>query len=179
MGKLRILVLSHCILNQATRWWQKGKPLSKNLGINIDFLRLLSDLRIGVIQMPCPEFTFRGNPRPPRTRDEYLNLPGFLEHCMRLADETAKSLKNFVDNACEPSIKILAIIGVERSPTCGVKNTPVGTGMDKRYENRKGIFIELLLKSLRKLNLEIPVVGIDLNKPEEFFNIVQSLVKSS
>lgn len=173
----RILVLSHCILNQATRWWQKGKPLSKNLGMNINFLRLLLDLKIGVIQMPCPEFTFCGNPRPPRTRDEYLNLPGFLKHCVKLADETANYLRNLIDNAREPSIKILAIVGVERSPTCGVKCVPVGMGMDKRYEKKKGIFIELLLRSLRRVNLEIPIVGIDFDKPQEFVNVIGSLIK--
>ncbi len=171
----QVLVLSHCILNRATRWWQSGKPIENNLGMSIRILELLARLKIGVVQMPCPEFTFCGNPRPPRTRDEYSSLPGFREHCARLADETAKYLKSLIENAREPPIRILAIVGVERSPTCGVKCTPIGRAVDKRYEKKKGIFIDLLIESLRKMGLEIPTVGIDLDKPEEFAEIVDRL----
>jgi len=144
--------------------------------MSIQLLDLLSSRKIGVIQLPCPEFTFCGNPRPPRTRDEYSSLPGFQQHCARLADESAKYLKNLIKNAREPSVKILAIIGVERSPTCGVKCTPIGKGSEKRYEEKEGIFIELLIKSLRKMGLKIPAIGIDLNKPEEFNEIVNKLI---
>ena len=140
--------------------------------MTIQILSSLSHLRIGIIQLPCPEFTFCGNPRPPRTRDEYLRLPGFQQHCARLAEETADYLKKLVDNAREPPIKILGIVGVERSPTCGVKFTPVGEGSDKRYEEKKGIFIELLIKSLKEKGLEIPTIGIDLEKPEESAEIL-------
>ena len=174
--ELQILVLSHCILNRATRWWQKGKSIQDNQGISIQILSLLSDLKIGVIQLPCPEFTFCGNPRPPRTRDEYLSLPGFQQHCKGLANEIARYLKSIIDNAREPSIRILAIVGVERSPTCSVKHTPIGRGSDKRYVEGRGIFIELLSESLRKMGLEIPFVGIDLDKPEEFAEVIKELM---
>ena len=176
IGELPILVLSHCILNRATRWWQKGKPLQKNQGLSSQILSLLSDLKIGVIQLPCPEFTFCGNPRPPRTRDEYLSLPGFHQHCRRLADEASKYLKSIIENAREPSIRILAIVGVERSPTCGVKCTPIGRGLDKRYVEEKGIFIELLSESLRKMGLEIPFIEVDLDRPKEFVEKIKELI---
>jgi len=175
--ELRILVLSHCILNRATRWWQKGKPIQENQGINSQILSLLSDLKIGLIQLPCPEFTFCGNPRPPRTRDEYLSLPGFHQHCKELADEAAEYLKSILEKAREPSVRILAIVGVERSPTCSVRRTPIGSGSNKRYVEGKGIFIELLNESLRNRGLEIPFIGIDLDKPEEFAEAIRELMK--
>jgi len=174
--ELPILVLSHCILNRATRWWQKGKPVEGNRGLSLQILSLLSDLKIGVIQLPCPEFTFCGNPRPPKTRDEYSSLPGFQQHCRRLANETSKYLKSIIENAHEPSVRILAIIGVERSPTCGVKCTPIGRGSDKRYIEEKGIFIEMLSESLRKMGLEMPFIGVDLDKPEEFAEMIDELI---
>jgi len=174
--ELRILVLSHCILNRATRWWQKGKSIRNNRGMTVQILDLLSHLGIGVIQLPCPEFTFCGNPRPPRTRNEYFRLLGFQQHCARLADEAARYLKNLVDNAREPPVRILAIVGVERSPTCGVKCTPIRKGLDKRYEEKKGIFIELLIESLGKMGLNIPTIGIDLENPEEFAEMLDELI---
>jgi len=173
--ELPILVLSHCILNRATRWWQRGKPLDDNRGMTVQILDLLAHLKIGVVQLPCPEFTFCGNPRPPRTKNEYLSLPGFREHCARLADEAANYLKNLIDNAREPPLRILAIVGVERSPTCGVKCTPTGRGMNKRYEEKKGFFIELLAKSLRKRGLKVPIIGVDLDRPEEFSETLNKL----
>jgi len=177
LEELRVLVLSHCILNRATRWWWRGKPVDNNLGMSIHILEYLSRLKIGVIQLPCPEFTFCGNPRPPRTRDEYLSLPGFQKHCMRLADETAEYLRNLIDNAREPPIRILAVLGVERSPTCGVKYTPVGMGAKKRYVEKRGVFIELLIRSLRKMDLRIPAIGVDLEKPEELPRIIEKVMK--
>ena len=173
---LWIIVLSHCILNRATRWWQRGKPLDDSRGMASQILELLSGLQIGVIQMPCPEFTFCGNPRPPRTMDEYLSLPGFRDHCARLADETAEYLKSLIENAREPRIRILAILGVERSPTCCVEYAPVGDGAEKRYEKRRGIFIDLLVKSLRDRGIEVPVIGVDLNRPEESASMILDLI---
>jgi len=175
-GELQVLLLSHCILNRSTRWWQNGKPLRNNRGLIIQILDLLSRLEIGVIQLPCPEFTFCGNPRPPRTRDEYADLPGFQQHCARLADEVSGYLKNLVEKARNPPIRVLAIVGVERSPTCGVKCTPIGRGANRRYVEKRGIFIELLIKNLRKRGLEIPIVGVDLDKPEEFAEIIDRLI---
>jgi predicted secreted protein len=108
--------------------------------------------------------------------DEYLSLPGFQEHCERLADETAKYLKSLIENAREPPIRILAILGVERSPACGVECTPVGRGEEKRYERRKGIFIDLLVKSLRDAGIEIPVIGVDLDRPGDLAATIDELI---
>lgn len=176
-NELKIIVLSHCILNRATRWWRKGKSLKGHRGMATQILELLSSFHIGVIQLPCPEFTFCGNPRPPRTVDEYMSLPGFLGHCARLADETARYLKSLIENAREPPIRIVAILGIERSPACGVECTPVGRGDEKRYERRKGIFIDLLIKSLRNLGIEIPVIGVDLDRPEDLLTIIDELIR--
>ena len=173
--ELRVIVLSHCILNRSTRWWQNGKSTRNNRGLTIQILNLLSRLEIGVIQLPCPEFTFCGNPRPPRTRDEYASLPGFQQHCANLADEASRYLRDLIEKAQKPPIRILAIVGVERSPTCGVKCTPIGKGGSKRYIEEKGIFIEMLMERLEEEGLKIPVVGVDLDKPEEFIKIIDKL----
>ncbi|MEM2639471.1 MAG: hypothetical protein QW113_05585, partial [Candidatus Bathyarchaeia archaeon] len=77
----KVLVLSHCLLNKSTRWWQDGKPIERNIGLAAELVEFSLRHNVGVFQMPCPEFTFCGNPRPSRTKDEYEALPGFKEHC--------------------------------------------------------------------------------------------------
>ncbi len=174
--EIPILAVSHCILNRSTRWWQNGKSINGNIGMNIQILELLSRFKVGLVQMPCPEFTFCGNPRPPRTRDEYSMLPGFVEHCRRLAEETAENLKVLVEKAKKPPVKILAVIGVERSPTCGVKRTPVGRVGDRQYTDGMGLFTDLLSKSLRNVGLDIPFIGADLDRPEELATSISRLI---
>ena len=176
MYEIPILVVSHCILNRSTRWWQREKPIAKNRGMTIRILSIVARLRMGIIQLPCPEFTFCGNPRPPRTKDEYLELPGFREHCRKLAEEAAEELMNLIKNAKEPRIKILAVIGVERSPTCGVKCTPVGKGSFKRYVEEEGIFIRMLNESLKKREIYVPFMGVDLDEPEKIAKKISRLL---
>ena len=176
MREIPVLALSHCILNRSTRWWQKGKPIEKNRGVTIQVLDMAARLGIGIIQLPCPEFTFCGNPRPPRTKDEYLELPGFREHCKKLAEEAAEELMHLVKNSREPRIKILAVVGVERSPTCGVKYTPIRKGSLKRYVGEEGVFISMLNESLEKRGMHIPFIGVDLDKPEEIVEAIDRLL---
>ncbi len=163
----KVLVLAHCILNQAARWWQSGNP-RRIYGPVREVLDVLSSLKIGVLQLPCPEFSFCGNPRPPRTKDEYENLEGFRLHCVNLARRSALELKNFLNLGRDPKIRLLAIVGVEYSPTCGVNWTTRRIDGKSEYVNEKGLFIEALEKELEDLGLNIPFLGIDLHNPADF-----------
>jgi predicted secreted protein len=176
-GEANFLVLSHCILNSATRWWQNGSPVEKNKGPVDEVLEFLSARSIGAVQLQCPEFTFCGNPRPPRTKDEYENLPGFQLHCERLAEKSAQHLKTLVVMGRKPRTRLLAIVGVERSPTCGVKCTPHTVDGKVEYVKEKGLFIGLLEEGLEKLGLKIPIIGIDLQKPAESYLKLNELLE--
>jgi len=173
----KILVLSHCILNRATRWWQNEKTSRKNQGPVSQVLAFLSTHKIGAVQLPCPEFTFCGNPRPPRTKDEYEDLPGFRLHCEKLAKNSAQYLKTLITMGVNQKIRVLAIVGVECSPTCGVKYTPRIIEDEAKYVEEKGLFLEILEKELMKLGLEIPFIGVNLHKPEEIIKRLNDFSK--
>jgi len=172
-----VLVTAHCILNRATRWWQNGKPKEEERGPVSEILQLLSALKIDVVQLPCPEFSFCGNRRPPRTKDEYNNLPGFRLHCERLAKASAQNLWDMATMGRKPGIKILAVVGGEKSPTCGVGSTPQTVDGEKKYLEEKGLFLEILEKELKNLGLETPFVGVHLDKPEESRKRLHDLLK--
>ena len=162
-----VLVTAHCILNRATRWWQNGKPKEEDRGPVSEILQLLSALKIDMVQLPCPEFTFCGNPRPPRTKDEYNNLPGFRLHCERLAKASALNLKDMATTGRKPGIKIPAVVGVEKSPTCGVGRTPRTVDGKRKYLREKGLFFEILEKELTSLGVDTPFVGVYLDRHAE------------
>ncbi|RLI37363.1 hypothetical protein DRO55_01515 [Candidatus Bathyarchaeota archaeon] len=173
--KVRVVAVAHCILNRSTRWWTEGKEVAE--GPVREVLEALSSMGLGMIQMPCPEFTFCGNPRPPRSRAEYEELPGFREHCLKLARRTAEEIKTITTLSREPKIEVTAIIGVERSPTCSVNLIPfrVGGGFD--YRVGLGIFMEILKHELEATGLNIPMISIDIHSPEEGLSTLKRLVK--
>lgn len=164
--ELRVVAVAHCILNQSTRWWKEGKRPRRGMVKKV--IEALASMRIGAVQMPCPEFSFCGNPRPSRTREEYESLPGFTVHCRRLARDAAENLKALTVLSKRPKIKIVAVIGVERSPTCGVKLTPYRRTVHGGFEYReaKGLFMEALEEELRTLKIVVPMLGLDLERPE-------------
>ncbi|MCW4026073.1 MAG: hypothetical protein NWE76_01150 [Candidatus Bathyarchaeota archaeon] len=178
VGQVTVLVLSHCILNRATRWWKNGRSIEMNSGPVGEVLGFLSARRIGAIQMPCPEFTFLGNPRPPATKDEYAALPGFQRHCESLARDVAQGLKASDTLSRKPKIKILGIVGVRRSPSCSVECAPRRIGDSTRYLKEKGLFLEILEKELARLDLRVPFVEVDLDRPERFCQSLDELLGS-
>jgi predicted secreted protein len=161
-----VLVVAHCILNRSTRWWQNGQPPERNQGPVNQILQFLSDNKIGAIQLPCPEFSFLGNPRPPATKDDYESLSGFREHCERLAKNSAMNLKTLIEMGRNPKTVTLSVVGVERSPSCGVECTPRKMNGKTKYVEEKGIFFEALEKEMKELDLTVPMLGLDMHQPE-------------
>ena len=116
----------------------------------------LLDNDINIIQMPCPESQFggykNGIKREPKGQ-KYYNTPEFKELCDKLASETTEKIKAIINN----DYKILAIFGIEMSPSCAINYQYTNRGM----VNEPGFFMEQLKKSLRQENLDIPFIGIN------------------
>jgi len=174
-----VLVVAHCVLNQSTRWWQKGQPLKRNQGPVNQVLQFLSENNVGAVQLLCPEFTFLGNPRSPATKDDYENLLGFKEHCQRLAADSARQLKKMIKMGRNPRIGVLAVLGVERSPSCGVKCTPRRIDGETKYVEEKGIFFEALDKEMKDFGFTVPMMGLDTHQPEEICHKLAELMKKA
>lgn len=91
-----------------------------------------------IIQMPCPESSFEcslcGLGRKPHGVGFYEKLPGFCEHCVVLSEKVVWEILEFKKNGYD----ILAILGIEHSPTCAANYMYTHQGMVKR----SGIFME-------------------------------------
>jgi predicted secreted protein len=173
----KIVAVAHCILNQSTRWQKKDQPIIRSQGPVAPIVKFLSEQHVGVYQLPCPEFTFLGNPRPPASKDDYERLPGFKEHCRKLADDAARDLNILVMMSKQSSVEISAVIGVERSPCCSVTCTPRNKKGREEYSQEKGLFFEMLTEEMRHFGLTAPMIGVDLHAAEKSCKKLNELIR--
>jgi len=108
---------------------------------------------INLVQMPCPEAEFEGVDRQPHGYDWY-DRPEFRELCGRLADGVAARIKDLVTSGYE----VCAVLGIEYSPSCAVKNQYMGRRGTVKQE---GWFMAALRERLVDAGLRVPLIGIN------------------
>jgi hypothetical protein len=187
----RVVFLAHCILNENTRYL--GGACSA--GPRREIIRLCLERGIGIVQLPCPEQHAWGGVLKRRLLLLYgaqgtlwfrwrgLLLPIALWYTRqvyrRLARETAAQIHDYQQSG----FRVLGVIGVDGSPTCGVNTTldikKVTNGLgrlDLRTANTqdmnrliidsaiagRGLYIQLLRQALDKLNLKVAMTAHDL-----------------
>lgn len=130
------------------------------------FMNLLIENDINIIQMPCAESTFNDSLiREPKGIKKY-DTEEFNLHCEMLATQVANQVKNIYKSGYE----ILAILGIEQSPSCCVNYIYTNKGM----ENREGLFIEKLHQKIKEF--EIPIIGINRKYINKSLNMLEEIV---
>jgi len=163
----KIVVVAHCVLNQNSR----VQGLAKFRGVITPIVETLIKNEVGIIQMPCPEFLYMGCKRRAQTKEQYDTVM-YRKFCRKIAENIAEQIQEYAKN----NMKTLAILGIEGSPTCAVKETTKGYKEVEYAENKKqktkkvkekGILIEELQKLLRKMGIKTNFIGIDNENPEK------------
>jgi predicted secreted protein len=163
----KIVLVSHCILNQSAR--PVGRE--KYSGVVKEILELFTESGVGIIQIPCPQLEFNeGLNRKSNSKDCYDNTC-FRSKCQKLSCNVIQMIESYV----KKNYEILGILGIEQSSTCGVYQVQNG----KRSVPGKGIFIEELEKEMEKKNFQVPIIGVNLNNIFSSLEKVQSLLKFS
>lgn len=149
-----IVFIPFCVMCQAfqAKGIVKGDWTSQITPI-IDFL---SREDVNIIQMPCPESSFRGYENGLSRKAaglKYYDTVEYRTHCKKLAND----VYDIVNGISIQHYKIIAFMGIELSPSCAVNNIYSNKGMLKR----SGVFIE----ELKKMNMltfpDIPYIGIN------------------
>ncbi len=170
--KTRILVLSHCILNTASKVQAKSSHLVDELQTRKKLLeRALAD-GVQLLQLPCPEFTLYGHRRWGHVKDQFLH-PHFIRCCRSML---APILDQLVEYSSYPDeFELLGIVSVEGSPSCGYKKTcrselyggelscrPIDeTMLSVTSSTEPGIFMQVLMEVLEESGLKIPILTMD------------------
>lgn len=172
----KIIFLSHCILNQ------NAKPDKWALypGAITGVIELLLKEGIGIVQMSCPELLYLGLDRQEpkgsritkeeennRLRDALSDSDG-REVCEFISEANAYQMEEYIKNGFE----VLGIIGINATPSCGVDTTWI----DGKEERGQGVYINELSNAITQRGLNIPMRGINPEKPEEAVKICAELI---
>lgn len=161
----KVVLVSHCILNQSTRaWWEDGGA-TRERGMLRDVVEVLLGHHVGAIQMECPEFSLYGNPRPPRSKDGY-DTPQFRERCREIAERACDLMESCLDQGRNPGFRVVAIVGVENSPSCGVSKVTRTVGGETVTCPGRGLLMDALEAEMRSRGIDVPMIGVSL-KPGE------------
>ena len=156
----RVIFLPHCILNQnAISDGTAGYPAA-----HADLIRLLLDAQVGIVQLPCPELCCLGLDRgDPRGAARPVVVENTRIRAALGAPEAAAKLDRLVDHVMlqireyrRHGFTIVGIVGVNRSPSCGVDTT---SDHDRELPGQ-GVFLARLTAALDAASLSVPVIGI-------------------
>lgn len=162
----KILVISHCIINQNS----VVLPYGREMKAFKEMIEYCLENNIGFIQLPCPELKQLGLKRWGHLKTQ-LNFPSYKRVCSELLKDVVEELEEYISNGYE----ILGVCGIKGSPTCGVSLTCIGEwqGEISQYSsieeakarvkmvNEKGIFMEIFHKVLEKKKIEIKFFDFD------------------
>jgi predicted secreted protein len=118
----KILLVSHCILNQNTVIKEEARALGA-IPSATDWIKKEG---FGIVQLPCPEFTFLGLDRPPMTYEEY-DHEEYRSHCRKILTPIMEQLEEYRRGGYE----ITGVLGIQSSPSC---------------DQTRGVFMEELQK---------------------------------
>lgn len=178
----KLIILSHCFLNEKSKVKKHGINPPADIG---EILKILLDNEIGMIQLPCPELTCYGLRRWGHVKEQF-DTPHYRNHCRQSFDIYLEQIQDYIKNGYE----IIAIVGIEGSPSCGVyrtcsgewggefsSNTNLGETLKtiKMIES-KGVFIEEIDKILTKNCIDIPFIDFNKNHINGFIDKLKGLI---
>lgn len=149
----KILIVSHCIFNQNVVIEEEARALGA-IPSAVDWI---NEEGLGVVQLPCPEFTFLGLERPSMTYEQYNNEP-YREHCRKILRPVIEQILEYVHCGFE----ITGILGIKSSPSC---------------DHSRGVFMEELRELLLKNNLPVGTQWFLPNVREPVFNSKEHIQK--
>ena len=157
----KIIFVAHCLINQNARCNGSGNFPSS---VPLIPAYLLAN-QIGIAQMPCPELGCLGLGREGLIYDQ-LSTVGARRYLRQIAEDMAYQIEQYRKHG----FRVTAILGVDCSPSCGV-NCHAYNGA----QPGKGAFMEELAEVLAERGLEIPLIGVSDENPQEALERIQAL----
>ncbi len=138
------------------------------------FIEAAINNNVDIYALPCVELLFNGLEigfaRRKHGIDYYANLPGYQDFCSKKASETAEMV-----NSLSKSYNIIAIIGVEHSPSCAINYMYSHRGMLKE----PGLFMDKLKEYLFEKDISIPFIGVNRKYPRKSLIKFTTLIQNA
>ena len=187
----KVVFLSHCILNENTRY----PGGAGRAGCVREIVEQCMSADIGMVQMPCPEQQAWGGVikrsllavygtkgKLPYSFLRFL-LPLFLAYTRfvyrRLARRTADQIEDYLDSG----FSVVGVVGIDGSPSCGVAKTldihgslasvtridvesitvdEMNAIVRRHLKDGSGMYTAALKEELEKRHLDVPFLAHDL-----------------
>ena len=174
-----IVFVAHCILNQnSISDGTAAYPISIK-----EIMKLLCISDFGVVQMPCPELLCLGLDRGNRNGSDApivqentrIRVMMNKKSAMKKITQLVQDLLFQISEYKQYGFDIRGIVGVNRSPSCGVDTT----SMNNQEVKGQGVFIEALQAGLNKNKIDVNIAGIKAFEPEKALQTMQNLIGST
>jgi len=172
-----ILFVAHCILNQnSISDGTAAYPGSIN-----EIMQVLHMSHVGIVQMPCPELLCLGLDRGNIGGSSSPILEENTRIRMMMSQRSAQGkIRQMVQHIIFQILEyhkygfdIRGIVGINRSPSCGVENT----SKNNQEVEGQGVFIEALRNELNKNKINMRMVGIKAFEPKKAVNVIKNLIR--
>ena len=166
----RILLVSHCILNNASKVEMDERELKAEYRLRNELMHLILEKNIQLLQLPCPEFIMYGSQRWGHVKNQFQH-PFYEEQCRTLLNSVLMQVREYAQHP--ETFRVEGVVSVEGSPNCGYHLTcegewkgEIGTD-EKRIQDiqnslkmteKPGVYMEVLEEELRKKNMKIPIM---------------------
>lgn len=169
----RLLVLSHCILNTASKVVMDEKDLADEYKMKRRLLERMVKNDIEMLQLPCPEFILYGAGRWGHVREQFMH-PHYREECIRMLRPVLQQLEEYL--SYPDRFQVLGIVSVEGSPSCGYHMTCSGQwGGEISRDAREilemqdtckcvdepGVFMKILERELRERKIDLSILSME------------------
>ena len=172
----KVILLAHCLLNQNSI----SDGTADFPGQFLEILKIIEENNIGIIQLPCPELMCLGLSR----KDELGSSRNVLEENSRIRvlleeyenkrkiSELVESIVYQVREYKKYGFEIVGLVGINRSPSCGVETTTV----DNIEQEGRGVFFDLLVNELSDAKISINSIGVKTSRIDESIKKIKQLV---
>lgn len=173
----KLVLVAHCILNQNAI----SDGTADFPGADAELVRRLLQAGVGIVQMPCPELNClgldRGDPmggeRPVVEENTRIREALGRTAPARILAALVECVVFEVEEYRRHGFEIVGLIGINRSPSCGVNTT----SRLNQEEPGRGVFIEALREALSVRALHVDMIGIKASQPAQAQQRVEELLQ--
>jgi predicted secreted protein len=175
----KLILVAHCVLNQNSISDGTADFPSQFSEV----VELLMENQVGIIQLPCPELTCLGLDRQDTAGaqrellSENTRIRGLMEgeHNLRELRDRSDDVVTQVGEYRRHGFDVLGLIGINRSPSCGVETT----SRNAREEPGKGVFVAAIEERLRTHGITLRMIGVKTSAVAESLAKVRELIRKS
>ncbi len=164
----RILLMSHCLLNTASKVKSEERNLEYEYALRSRLIEACMKEDINFIQLPCPELMLFGTKRWGHVKEQF-ETPHYQRQARLMLEGIVDQLELY--NREPEFYELLGVVAIEGSPSCGLHLTCRGNWMGempKRAEDylavkntiyaaqEPGVFMALFAQMLQERGLNLP-----------------------